>query len=73
MDANSEKSLVFEITIMAFIVFSIIAFAIGCDAGKWAGKSSMQIEAVKNGAAVWSVDESGYVQFTWKEKHNEQQ
>jgi len=73
MNANSEKSLVFEITIMAFIVFSVIAFAIGCHVGEWAGKLSVQQEAVKNGAAVWYVDESGRVKFTWKEKHNEQQ
>ncbi len=74
MNSESEKSLVFEITIIAFIVFSVIAFAIGCHAGEWAGKLSVQQEAVKNGAAVWSVDDNGSVQFTWKEtkeKENE--
>jgi hypothetical protein len=69
-----EADLQFSAYLIIFIVFNILSFAIGASVGRWKEESFIQKEAVKRGAAVWSVDESGYVKFTWKEtkeKENE--
>ena len=68
MDARGEKSLMAEMLLIAWLLFSLLCIAIGGWIGKTTGRYEIKKQAVQAGVAEWIVDEEGTVEFRWKAK-----
>lgn len=66
MPEDYDNSLNFFTPFLLIAVIAVI-FASGCTFGSRRMTTAMKIEAVKNGHAVWLVDESGNPTFHWKD------
>ncbi len=68
MDREGEKTLVYEIAILALVIWSIFLSFIWYGTGYSDGKKKLQKDAVLQGAAEYVADESGNSAFQWKGK-----
>lgn len=68
MDARGEKSLMVEMLLIAWLLFTLLCIAIGGWTGKTYGRYEIKKQAIQAGVAEWIVDENGTVEFRWKAK-----
>jgi hypothetical protein len=68
MDARGEKTLMAEMLLIAWLLFSLLCIALGGWIGKTTGRYEIKKQAIQAGVAEWIVDEEGTVEFRWKAK-----
>lgn len=55
-------------TIIAVLLFVILAFIGGCKMGESFATNEWRTEAVRQGKADWLKDKDGYTYFQWKKE-----